>query len=100
MIRVFIGDSEREIHDATPQWINEQINRRRADGVQFCVHVLIDSNPVNLSLTTPGCSGSGGGGGRQPNLQENKVLDLWEKFHLRTNGFTGGNLVAFLKQIS
>lgn len=100
MIRVFIGNSEREINDATPQWINEQINRRRADGVQFCVRVLIDTNPINLALTTPGCSSGGGGGGRQPNSQENELLALWEKFHLKTSDFTGGNLVAFLKQIS
>lgn len=98
MIRVRIGESERELKDATPQWINEQINRRRADGVSFCARVIIDSNPVKLSLSTPGCSG--GGGGRQPNTHEKVILELWEKLHLNTEGFTGGNLVAFLRQVS
>jgi hypothetical protein len=100
MIRVKIGDSERDLRDATPAWINEQINRRRADGISVCVQVLIDSNPLNLALTTPGCSRIGGGGGRPLNQQESNIVALWERLHLNTQEFTGGNLVAFLKQIS
>lgn len=99
MIKVRIGDSERELRDATPPWINEQINRRRADGISVCVQVLIDSSPLNLTLSTPDCS-RGGSGGRPLNQQESKIVSLWEKLHLNKQDFTGGNLVAFLKQIS
>lgn len=99
MIKVKIGDSEKEYPDASPQWINEQIKRRREDGIPVCVQVLIDRSPLDFTLSTPGCS-RGGGGGRPLNAQESSVVALWEKLHLNTLDFSGGNLVAFLKQIS
>jgi hypothetical protein len=99
MITVRIGESERELSDATPEWVNEQITRRKNDGVSVCVRVLINSGSLNLTLSTPTCGG-GGGGGRPPNAQESEILSLWEKLHLNTAEFSGGNLVAFLKQLS
>lgn len=101
MIRVRIGESERELRDATPQWIQEQLNRRRADGISICVQVLIDSHQVNLALSTPNCLRNvGGSGGRPLNSHESNTVSMWEKLHLNTQEFTGGNLIAFLKQIS
>lgn len=100
MIRVRIGDSERELRDATPQWVNEQINRRRADGLSVCVQVVIRSGPLDITLVTPTCPGTGGGGGRHLNRHEKDVVSLWKRLHLDTQDFTGGNLVAFLRQIS
>lgn len=100
MIKVKIGESERDRSNADAQWINEQINRRRAEGKSVCVRVTIDSSPVNFMLSTPQCGSSGGGGGRPLNADETKILSYWEKLHLNTDGFTGGNLVAFLRQIS
>lgn len=97
MIKVRIGESERELSNATPQWINEQIDRRRKDGVSVCVRVIINTGSMNLALSTPTC---GGGGGRLPNPEEQQFLSLWEKLHLNTPDFSSGNLVAFLKQIS
>jgi len=99
MIRVRIGDSERKFDEASPQWINEQINRRRADGHPVCVRVLINIGTVNLALATGDCPG-GGGGDRPPNDQEKALLETWERLHLHTSDFTGGNLVAFLRQLS
>lgn len=98
MIKVRIGETERELSDATPQWINEQIGRRRKDGVSVCVRVLINTGSLNFALSTPTCGG--GGGGHPPNPQEKQFLSLWEKLHLNTPDFSSGNLVAFLKQIS
>ena len=41
MIKVKIGDSEKELHDAIPRWINDQINRRRGGEPQLlCVHLV------------------------------------------------------------
>jgi hypothetical protein len=100
MIRVIIGDAERELSSVDPQWVNEQINRRRAAGVPVCVKVLIKGNLVNLALATPGCSSSGGGVGRTLNSEEQGIVALWESLHLNTEGFAGGNLIAFLKQIT
>lgn len=101
MSKVRIGDSERTIREATPQWITEQINRRRADGLSVCVQVIFDEKPLEFALSTPTCARVGGGGGGRPlNQEELKVLSLWEKLHLNTPEFSGGNLVAFLKQVT
>lgn len=100
MSKVRIGDSERTIGEATPQWINEQINKRRADGLPVCVQVIFDQKPLEFVLSTPTCARIGGGGGRPLKQEELNVLSLWEKLHLNTPEFTGGNLVAFLRQVT
>ncbi len=98
MIKILIGTEERNIDDASEEWINKQINRRRKDGVPVCVKVIFDTPDLKMGLSTPDCNNSGGGG-RPPNSKESTVLDVWDKMHLGTAGFTGGNVVAFLKQI-
>ena len=98
MVSVRIGDETRNLLDATESWINQQIGRRRADGQSICVEVAINTSGLNLRLATPGC-GSAGGGGRPPNANEASVLHLWNKRGLNDSGFTGGALVAFLKQV-
>ena len=82
---------------ASESWINDQLNRRRRDGQNVCVQVSVQAGGVQLVLSTPGCGG--GGGGRQATPREMDILDLWNKLHLNQAGFTGGNLVAFLKQL-
>jgi hypothetical protein len=98
MIRVVIGGIERRLGEASPQWINEQINRRRADNVPICVRILINTPDLNVTLATSDCAS--GGGSRPPNPHEAKILSLWEHFHLNQQDFSGGNLVAFLKKIT
>jgi len=41
MIIVSIGEKQRSLQDATPVWINEQIQRRHADGQPICARVSI-----------------------------------------------------------
>jgi hypothetical protein len=98
MVTVRIGEETRAFSDVTENWVNEQIQRRRHAGQPVCVEVRIKTSGLDLRLTTPGCGG-GGGGGRLPNANEHDVLDLWEKRGLTDGRFTGGNLVAFLKQL-
>jgi hypothetical protein len=98
MITVRIGDEKRNLSDASESWINQQINRRRADGQSICVEVVINTGGLSLRLATPGC-GSGVGGGRPPNANEAEVIDLWNKRGLNESDFTGGAVVAFLKQL-
>ncbi|MDD2468215.1 MAG: hypothetical protein PHI97_29905 [Desulfobulbus sp.] len=98
MIRVIIGDSERELSNISEHWINEQINRRRRDGLSICVRVIINEDQLNLSLTTSGCPHTATRG-RTPNKYESEVFDLWNKRGLNTENFSGGNLIAFLKQL-
>lgn len=97
-VRIVVGSSEREIKNIDPNWINEQVNRRRNEGVPVCVRILIDEGDINLSLTTSDCPSSGGVR-RTLTGSENEVLNLWNKLHLSETDFSSGNLVAFLKQL-
>ncbi len=98
MITIRIGDSERELDTADEHWINDQISRRRQDKAPPCVRVSIRKAGFDMVLSTPTCGG-GGSGGRAPNEQERAVFELWEKRGLSNNDFTGGSVVAFLKQL-
>ena len=98
MIKVQIGTSGERTLEASPQWINEQINRRRDNDQPICVRVHIDVPPVNIVLATSGCAG-GGGGGRTPNQREQHIFDLLSRHRLNQTDFAGGNLIAFLRQI-
>lgn len=98
MIRVIIGDSERELSNISEHWINEQINRRKRDGLSICVRVIINEDQLNLSLTTSGCRHTATRG-RAPNKYESEAFDLWDKTGLNKENFSGGNLIAFLKQL-
>lgn len=97
MIVLTIGGQEREIESIDEQWINQQINQRRAAGEDVCVRVTIRQNNLNLSLATPTCPG--GGRGRPPLPEEQEVLDLWKARGLNDVNFSGGSVVAFLKQL-
>jgi hypothetical protein len=98
MSKIRIGTNERALGDATESWINQQINQRRDDGHTVCVQVFLDEGGVNLVLSTPTCTSSGGGG-RPPTAHEREIFDLWSRHHLDQNRFTGGNVIAFLKQL-
>ena len=98
MIYVRIGSVERKLEDVEESWINQEINGRKAAGETVCVRVRFDENDLNFMIQTPTCS-SGLGGGFKPNRQQQAVIDLWDKLGLNRNDFTGGNLVAFLKQL-
>jgi hypothetical protein len=98
MVTVRIGSETRQLGEADEGWINQQLARRRRDGQDVCVEVLVQTSGLNLKLATPGC-GSVGGAGRPPNSNEREVFELWDKRGLDSSDFTGGNLVAFLKQL-
>lgn len=97
-IRIQIGKSERAIEEIEPNWITEQINRRRHEDVPVCVRITINTGSINLSLATSDCPKSSASS-RKPNTQENEIFDLWERLHLNNSGFSPGNLVAFIKQL-
>jgi hypothetical protein len=99
-IKVQIGTNERDISNMESNWVNEQINRRKKDGVSVCVRVSINQRDINIKLATKACQGGRSVGGRTPNNHEKEIFDLWNKLHLNRESFSGGNLVAFLKQIA
>lgn len=97
MISISIGETERELADATPDWINQQINRRRDDRRPVCVRVRIDCPGVKMTVASPACPS--GMATRPPNCDEKRIFGLWAKRGLDKEDFTGGNLVAFLRQL-
>lgn len=98
MFTVTINGETRDAADVPESWINQQINRRQKDALPVCVRVAIKTSGVDLALATPGCGD--GAGGRQPNPNEMEIIELWRKRGLNDPDFSGGNLVAFLKQLS
>ncbi len=98
MIRIRIGNDERELSSVDEHWINQQINRRKADGQTVCVRVTVREGDLDMVLATPTC-GASGGGGRPPRPQEKEVFDLWNLRGLNDVEFSGGNVVAFFKQL-
>lgn len=97
MITVRIGEASRPLDEATPSWINQQINRRRSDDEPICVQVAIRLEGVDFTLSTPGCGGARGT--RQWSAREQEIINLWRKHRLNSADFRGGDLVAFLRQL-
>lgn len=99
MIKIRIENAEMDlVGNFDESWINQQINRRRADGLAVCVRVTIKDGDVDMVLSTPTCEPSGGGG-RPLRPHEKIVFDLWNQQGMNDANFNGGKLVAFLKKL-
>jgi len=98
MIKIKIGSAETTVENVDEQWINQQINRRRADGAVVCVQIIIRELDIDMRLSTPSCGGRGGGR-RLPNHREKEIFNLWSARGLDQPEFTGGAVVAFLHQV-
>jgi hypothetical protein len=98
MILLKIGSQQRPADRADEEWINQQIERRRADGQAVCVTVTVNQDGLNMALSTPGCGA--GGAGRPPQAKEKEIFDLWGQVGLNDPQFTGSNVVTFLKRLS
>lgn len=100
MIGVHISEAQREFangREIDEQWITEQINRRRRDGLTVCVRVSVQEDPVNIRLSSAGCSGRRASARFSP--EEQNIIELWRRNHLDQPEFDGGNVIAFLKQL-
>ena len=100
MITVKIGPEERSYNSADESWINQQLNMRRDEGQSVCVRVTIQENGADIMFSTRNCPSSGGVPKQNWRLREQQASDLWKKCHMNDVNFTGGNFVAFLKQLS
>lgn len=98
MITIRIAEAERDMNNIDESWINQQINRRRADGLSVCVRVIVREDDLNLILSTPTCSASGGSG-RPLQPREKAVFDFWNKCGLSESDFTAGDLIGFLRKL-
>lgn len=93
-----IGNETRTLAEASENWINEQIRRRRADGQDICIELSIQSERINVRLATPGC-GNGGRGGRQANPYELNVIELWDSGKLNSREFSPEGVASMVKHI-
>lgn len=98
MVTIRIGSTQTSLAEIDEGWVNQQLSRRHAGGLTVCVQVSISEPEANMSLSTPQCAG-GGGGGRPPNQRERRILELWNEYRLNGTDYTGGNLIAFLRQL-
>lgn len=100
MITIHIGGSERQLADASPSWVKEQINRRRQNNEMVCVRVQIDKPPsIRLGLITSDCV-SDGYSRRSLTPQEQYIYDLWIKYKLHEPNFSASELLSFLGRIT
>ena len=96
---VSINGEERRYDRLIEQWISQRLKELRSQSVPICVKVSVTGDGVNLGLSSGGCSGGTGGGGRAPNLQEADILSKWEQRGLREVELNPGKLIAFLHQL-
>jgi hypothetical protein len=96
-VTVQIGNDQRALADVTERWLQDELGRRGRHSESSCVVVTINTSGVNLRLGTPACGG--GGGSRPPNPREAEIVGLWTRHKLNAEGFTLGDLTAFLTQL-
>lgn len=98
MNSIKIGNEQRPLAEVDAQWITQQINGRRKDGMVVCVVVEITAGDIDVRFATPTCGGRGGGS-RHLTALEHQALDLWQQHHLNNEKFSPGDVVAFVRQV-
>jgi hypothetical protein len=96
MVSLTVDGTEFGIEDTSV--IAQQVDRRRDGGARVCVKVRINEGGISMVLSTTDCP-SEGGANRQARPDEERIFSLWEKLGLRKENFSGGQVVAFLKQL-
>jgi len=97
MSTITIGNIVRNLDEVDEGWLNQQINSRRSEGERLCIEVHIKTAYLDLLLPTRDCPR--GRGGRTPTPQEQEIINLWNRLHLSEAHFTGGNIIAFRRQL-
>jgi hypothetical protein len=93
MIRVTIGEEDRDFRDVTRAWLRS-IEKLRQTGTPVCVKVRIVVGAIDMILATPGCPS--GEPGRAYRGEELQIFELWEAKRLDSNEFTVRDLEEFL----
>jgi hypothetical protein len=95
---VKIGEAERELGTVTREWVLNQVDRRRAQGIAVCMRVSIRQGSINMVLSTPSCPTAPTQ--RKPNEQERKILDRWDRMGLSEEDPTGQDVIEFLNGLN
>ena len=97
MVRVIIGDNERDLASVSENWVNQQLNRRKTAGEPICARVLIFKNNIDMALSTSGCER--GKNYKHPNRYELELIEIWKKLGLDSETFYAANFMAFLNKL-
>lgn len=96
--RIAIGSAERDLSDASPRWIREHVLALRSRNIPVCVTISLRTDRLNIGLSTPPCPAARFSE-RDPNPEEERILDLWRKRGMSQDDFEIGQLIAFLNEI-
>ncbi|MBU3056884.1 hypothetical protein [Pseudomonas indica] len=99
MIVIAINEERQNLSEINPDWIHRQIKGRENDGIPVCVTISVNEPGIDLMLSCGECGSSSGGGSRKPNVEEQRVFSLWDKFDCGKKPINTGQLVAFLKRL-
>lgn len=98
MVTIKIGTSVISIKEIKPDWIVQQIENRKKDGISsICTRVIIKESDIDINLSTKTCPK--GLGSRLPNNHEREIIKLWENHRLNEDDYSPGNLISFLKKL-
>lgn len=98
MIKVRIGNDEREFNNSSEGWIKEQVDHRRRAGQSICIRIIINKGQLNMSLSTADCP-KNNSRTRRPRPEEKRIFDFWRDQGLNQHNFNVENLIKFFRQI-
>lgn len=96
MISIEVNGENRNWTDVGPNWVTQQITRRRRDGQTVCVRVRVSE--LGATWSTPTCGGRGGGGG-PVSSEVRHVSELFSQHGLDQDDFSPGSVIAFLRAL-
>jgi len=98
MSTIRIGTAERRLGEATDHWVENEVKSQRKHNPNLCVMLTLHCNSINMTLSTPGCAGPGGGG-RPPNAKERELFDEWNQRGLQMPDWQLHALVRFVNHV-
>lgn len=96
MIKVSVSDQTKTLPEINPQWIQSIINKNRVMGKKNCIKIDINSENVNLVLTT-NCESKADV--NPSNEFESRIIFLWNDLVLSKDDVDSTRLYEFLKRI-
>lgn len=99
MINVTIGGMTFGLDRVSEGWVNQMIAESRRLNQPLCVRVEVREPGAQVVLSTPGC-GASGGGGREANPTERRILEEWGRRGMQSGEFNPGQFQAFLRELA
>ena len=98
MISIRVGEQERDVRAIEYAWISEHIERRRADGSDPCVVLIVQEGDTNLVFTCGECPVFK----RQlesPRPEEEGLFEMWAEHGLKLPFYPTSELIKAIEYI-